>query len=546
MAKTLSILEAFVLNDTKHEVNIIWEDDEPLIRATDIGKVLGIKHIHTSLDKFKSKHKVYRTVSSSGGPQETLHFTEAGLYKMLMISRKPIAESFQDWIEDVIKNIRKTGKYELDLQKADMEKTIQDKIEIALKAEALKNKFIEYQAKHDALIYANRNKNVVYFGYVELNEERVKIKIGSTDDISGRSKTHTDNFKTYYLFHVMETPLSERFEQFLHKHDMIKPFQDKTYTYLDKNNIEHHTIEIYDIEKSYVNKILEVAKRNHIKFKDVISIDKIITYNNQEIEKTKELSKVATLEYNTLVVKSAIIMDTLKNPIPIQEPIYIQDTRKITVGRGPKIQIYDPETSKLIHTFSCLVEPTRENEFVPNCSKAMIQTAINTNILYKKYRWMRLDRELSDDHIQELPTEISKTKTVNIGFIAMLNLDKTRVENVFPDILTATTNRQFKSDSAISKAIHKQTKSGGHYFMMWDDCEEELQEEYLSHDKLPEKPIRSNSVQINQLNAITGEIIKTYKCTEDVIKEFRISRKSLKNAIESNYVCKGFKWEKLI
>ncbi|CAB4004641.1 Hypothetical predicted protein [Paramuricea clavata] len=47
-----------------------------------------------------------------GEEPNTVFITESGLYRLLMKSRLPIAEEFQDWIsEDVLPSIRKTGKY---------------------------------------------------------------------------------------------------------------------------------------------------------------------------------------------------------------------------------------------------------------------------------------------------------------------------------------------------------------------------------------------------------------------------------------------------
>ena len=43
---------------------------------------------------------------SSGRKQEMNILTEKGLYKVLMRSRKPIAEEFQDWVFNIIKQIR--------------------------------------------------------------------------------------------------------------------------------------------------------------------------------------------------------------------------------------------------------------------------------------------------------------------------------------------------------------------------------------------------------------------------------------------------------
>ena len=542
-AKPLGILEAFILNDTKHEINIIWEDDEPLIKAIDIAKVLEIKNIHTSIEKFKPKHYALRNTYCTNGDHNVLYFTEAGLYKLLMISRKPIAETFQDWIEDVIKLIRKTGKYELDIQKENMEKTIQEQVQIQLKEKAEDYKNIEYKANHNALVEAYRNKDVVYFGYVKFNDDKVKIKIGSTGDIYSRSKTHTENFDIFYLFHVIESPMHKNFERFLHNHDMIKSFRDTEFTYIDKKDMTHKSIEVYDIEHSYIKTVIEVAKRNHLKFVNSNIAGQIIDNNKIELDKIYAVKDIVE-GFNNIIenVKSMPEINIEPSTLEMPEIVYIQDTRKVTVGRGNKIQIYNPDTKELIHTFNCLVECVRENNILSSCSKPMIMSAIKTKTVYKSFRWVNLDRSLADDHKQDIG-DSNVVKSVNIGFIAMLNLDKDKIEKVYQDMKSTSIDRKLKSISAISKAISTGATSTGHYFKMWDNCDESLKTDYLSRAKLPEKPSRVNSISINKLDPINKETIKTYITIEDIIKEYKISRKTIHSAIDNGYICKGFFWK---
>ena len=50
------------------------------------------------------------------------------------------------------------------------------------------------------------------------------------------------------------------------------------------------------------------------------------------------------------------------------------------------------------------------------------------------------------------------------------------------------------------------------------------------------------SPKINQIDSNTNEIIKTYDNIDQIIKEFRISRKSLRNAIKTYSISKGYYW----
>ena len=67
------------------------------------------------------------TMHTLGGSQEVTFLTEKGLYKVLFRSRKPIAQKFQNWVCEVLKEIRVTGIYnmqkEIDKKQEELEKT---------------------------------------------------------------------------------------------------------------------------------------------------------------------------------------------------------------------------------------------------------------------------------------------------------------------------------------------------------------------------------------------------------------------------------------
>ena len=108
----MDVLDAFVLQGTSYSVNIHWANDEPIFRASDLGKVLGIKNVHMSTLSYDAEEKVFRSVLGGNGAQQmALFLTEQATYKLIMHSRKPIAAPLQKWVFDVIKTIRKTGRY---------------------------------------------------------------------------------------------------------------------------------------------------------------------------------------------------------------------------------------------------------------------------------------------------------------------------------------------------------------------------------------------------------------------------------------------------
>ncbi|CAB4019500.1 Hypothetical predicted protein [Paramuricea clavata] len=113
---------------------LIGDEEIPTIRSDDGTIYFAAKKVALSLGYIRPNEAVttntrermrttFREIRGSvpniplfnvrGGEQPgTVFITESGLYRLIMRSRLPIAEEFQDWIcENVIPSIRKTGKY---------------------------------------------------------------------------------------------------------------------------------------------------------------------------------------------------------------------------------------------------------------------------------------------------------------------------------------------------------------------------------------------------------------------------------------------------
>lgn len=153
-----------------------------------------------------------------------------------------------------------------------------------------------------------------------------------------------------------------------------------------------------------------------------------------------------------------------------------------------KIQIYNPNTFELIRTFESIDEAIK-NMPNPNKSKtrSMILLAISSNLIYENYRWIRLKPELPDDTIQEL---------LATRFI-------TEVE----------TEPETKTEPIVEVETAAETKTEA-----------------------------KHKTRIKQVHPDTQKTIKIYNNIDEIIKEFRISRKSLRNAIANQTTCKGYNW----
>jgi hypothetical protein len=152
---------------------------------------------------------------------------------------------------------------------------------------------------------------------------------------------------------------------------------------------------------------------------------------------------------------------------------------------------------------------------------------------------------LADRNITEVPVPppTVETRTQSIEFIAMIDIKKTKIMEVYASQKDAAMSRNLAGFSTISRAIKEDRVSSGHYWSFFDKCSQEMRDEYLSTRTLPEPYIKVNGTSVIQINPSTNEHIKTYKSITDVLKKFQMSRGSLTRASENNEIHNGFKWQ---
>ena len=159
----MEVVKAFNENNLHTEIVIKGTHLEPLFRANDIAEILEMGNVRSTIQNFDKSEKVVHTMDTLGGSQQVTFLTEKGLYKILFKSRKPIAERFQNWVCEVIKEIRLNGIYNLQKQ---LEK---QKMEMEL-LEETKNKEMEEKIiiekaleKQNVLLTKFRNSgNLIY------------------------------------------------------------------------------------------------------------------------------------------------------------------------------------------------------------------------------------------------------------------------------------------------------------------------------------------------------------------------------------------------
>ena len=92
------ILENFIHDGIYFDVTFHSKDHHIIFNVSEVNAILGISNIDEIFDSFDENFKI------DG------YLTEYGLFRLLMISNKPIAHAFYEWITGVIIYFREQNK----------------------------------------------------------------------------------------------------------------------------------------------------------------------------------------------------------------------------------------------------------------------------------------------------------------------------------------------------------------------------------------------------------------------------------------------------
>ncbi|PNW38141.1 UNVERIFIED_CONTAM: hypothetical protein BEN50_15830 [Euhalothece sp. KZN 001] len=112
----MSNLQLFSFNS--NNIRVLDIDGQVWFVAKDICNILEHSDVSMACKRLKDYEKLTQTLFVSGQNRDVLLISESGLYRLVLTSRKPQAEPFQDWVcQEVIPQIRKTGKYSVTEEK---------------------------------------------------------------------------------------------------------------------------------------------------------------------------------------------------------------------------------------------------------------------------------------------------------------------------------------------------------------------------------------------------------------------------------------------
>lgn len=552
----MDIIKAFNANDLHTEIVIKGTLDDPLFRASDVGVVLDISNIRTSIVDFdESEKRAVHTTDGTGRLQDITFLTEKGLYKVLFRSRKPIAQKFQNWVCDVIKEIRVTGIYnmqkEIDKKQEELEQT---KDEMASLEDTKKK---EYETKLEKERVLEREKillkeydtacSIVYIIKVKTLEHVGKyvIKIGeSRRGISGRYNEHKSKYEECVLLDCFCVQRSKDFENFIHNHESVrlnrvtdlKNHEKEHELFLIGRNLSYQTL--HQIITSNVKNFNEVNNSSLEleieKLKLLIQMKEDKNENpllHELVNSVKQLSgKVDANEKRTKEMMEKMSASQMKTTTGF-------NTALVTLG--PRLQKIHPDTLELVKVYDSVSEVMKENSDIKRPS---MNKAVRENTLYHGYRWLLVDRDLDPSVIHGTVLPTKKTRPQNLGYIAQLDGDKTKIMNVYIDRKTAAHCNGYES-SGLDIPVKKSIISRGFYYKLYDDCDEELRTTFETELNNGEYPLLYRN-GVGQYDA-QHNLVRSHICKYDCIKNLKISDKTLAKALSKNVGYNGFYFKEI-
>ena len=551
----MDIVKAFNSNDLHTEIIIKGTVNDPLFRASDIGVVLDIASIRSVIRDYDESEKVVHTMHTFGGSQEVTFLTEKGLYKVLFRSRKPIAQKFQNWVCEVLKEIRVTGIYnmqkEIDKKQEELEQT---KDEMASLEDTKKK---EYETKLEKEKVLEREKillkeydtacSVVYVIKVKTLEHVGKyiIKIGeSRRGISGRYNEHKSKYEECVLLDCFCVHRSKDFENFIHNHESVRL---NRVTDL-KNHEKEHELFLIGRNLSYQT-LHQIITSNMKNFNDVNTSSLEL-----EIEKLKLLVQMKEdKNENGLLHELVNLVKQLSGKVDANEKRTKEMMEKMSASQmktttgfnatlvtlGPRLQKIHPDTLELVKVYDSVSEAMKENSDIKRPS---MNKAVRENTVYHGYRWLLVDRELDASVVHDTVLPTKKTRPQNVGYIAQLNGDKTQILNVYIDRKTAAHCNGYES-SGLDIPVKKSILSRGFYYKLYEDCDEELRTTFELELNNGECPLLYRN-GVGQYDA-QGKIVRVHACKYDCIRTLKISDKTLAKALSKNVEYNGFYFKEI-
>ena len=167
-----------------NSVRVITDNkQEPWFCANDVCDILGYSNPRDAISKHcKVGGVAKRDTPTKSAVQEMTFINEPNLYRLIIKSRKPEAEPFEAWVfEEVLPQIRKTGKYEIQLPEPDPTVSIELTLNEWRNLINVWTLFTRYEESVSSLLKAAEPFIHGHpFSFVQFNQSRSKSALSET------------------------------------------------------------------------------------------------------------------------------------------------------------------------------------------------------------------------------------------------------------------------------------------------------------------------------------------------------------------------------
>jgi prophage antirepressor-like protein/DNA-directed RNA polymerase subunit H (RpoH/RPB5) len=465
------------------KIDVSGTIEEPLFRASQVADVIGLKNVSSVIQKYHSSMKIKKYVDTRCGRRQATFLTVMGLCKMIFSCRNEKANELQDLMCEIIKQIRINGIYGNSQYLHQEQETRTHKMLLSVFHLA---KVMYVCMLNNYKDFENTGKNV----YRIAHSNNLQKTVRKLENLYGPVTL----LKAYVCDSEIEDVLYE---------------SDAGEYICETNFINPDAKEIFLLSQDELHKVLDCLQSIITRFQEPES-------NHRDKENHSE--EVPEYEWKE--------GDTLFDTVPIKNT------------KSPWIQKYDPTTFELVETFDSIIDLTRKDL---NITYYGLKSAVKANTIYKGFRWLFVDKSQANIKYDLEPTECIPYTQPN-QLIAMLDISKTHIIEVYPSQKHAALSRNFNSFAPITQALKKGTLSGGHYWKRYDECSDELKATYAK--PLPDKVQKNNCAkQVHLIHKTTKEIVKTFDTVTDVLTSFQMSRRKLNLICASKEVYKNWIFE---
>jgi very-short-patch-repair endonuclease len=501
--------EQFLLanNIEKHfNLKIIKNENEPytLYCMKDLGKILDT-NIFSHNCKIKTE-KVLIKSKTNGGEQLMSYITYKGLIKYLSKIRLTSAIDFCNKIGlDISRNI--FSSIETDTLKCIMD---------VFQNENYEEQYVVDKYRID-LFFPQ------YMLAIECDEDHHNSIINTENDIKRENEIKEQLDGCVFI--------------------RYKPFLTDFNIFTVINKIYNHIMEYIETERKKEREKYEIQmikmKITLVETETKLIVEEIKKFQEETIllEKKIELKHQSIDTRETTEINDNNQSTETENVENNEEEINCNFVKRRFNTRSPKVFQYNKDTLELINIYDSVIDVIRN---VHGSSHTGLREASKANTIYKNCRWVLQDRDIIETPIP-LPTVKSSNKSIE--YIAMIDIKKTKIMEVFASQRDAAESRNLAGFSTISRAIKQSSISSGHYWNFFDKCSQEMQDEFLSNNSLPDRFIKKNSKYVIQIDPITNKEIQQFASITDVTLKFQMSHTTLKKVSISNEIHKGYKWK---